>query len=78
MGTIQFIGDKPFELITQKEPIVTAQDDTVVLTVSVFAAGTPQATQQLLVKMNLEHAQQAWAQLEPALRLARTYRKVHG
>ena len=71
-----FEGSPPYELITQQLPTTSAAGETVVMTLPVFAAGFPQATQELQVRMTIEHAEQVFAQLDPALRLARTSRKV--
>lgn len=70
------ITGPPFELITQQLPTAFASGEIVELTLPVFAAGFPQATQELQVRMTIEHAEQLWAQRQPALMLARTSRKV--
>jgi len=73
---IIFEGPPPYELITQKLPTTSAAGEIVVMTLPVFAAGFPQATQELQVRITIEHAEQVAAQLQPALMLARTSRRV--
>lgn len=70
------INGPPFELVTQRHPTTIASGETVVVTLPVFAAGLPEATQDIQVRMTIEHAEQMAAQLQPALMLARTSRKV--
>jgi hypothetical protein len=72
--TIIFEGSPPYELITQKLPTATSEGEIVVLTLPVFAAAFPQATVELRVRLDLEHAQQLAAQLQPAVKMA-TVRK---
>ena len=72
---IIFEGLSPFELITQKPPTASCEDETVVLTLPVFVPGDGrQATVDIRVSLALEHAEQLAAQLQPAIRMA-TVRK---
>jgi hypothetical protein len=68
---------QPFELITQRLPTATAEDKTVVLTLSVFAAGFPQATAELQVRLGLAHAEQLAAQMQPAVKMAQVRSRAY-
>ena len=68
---------QPFELITQRLPIATAEDKTVVLTFSVFAAGFPQATAELQARLGLAHAEQLAAQIQPAVKMAQVRSRAY-
>jgi hypothetical protein len=73
--TIIFEGPPPYELITQKLPTATSEGEIVVLTLPVFAAGFPQATADIQVRLELEHAEQLAAQLQPAVKMATVRRR---
>jgi hypothetical protein len=73
---IIFEGSPPYELITQNPPTTTAVGEIVLVTLPVFAAGFPEATQDIELRMTIEHAEQVAAQLHPALMLARARRKL--
>lgn len=75
MGTIVFEGGTPFDLETQQLPTATAQDGIVVLILPVFLATAPQQTVEIRVMVQLEHAEQLWAQLDPAIRLVKAYQR---
>ncbi len=76
MGVIILEGERPFELVTQKLPTTTAERQTVVMILPVFAAGFPQATADIQVKMTIEHAEQVAAQIQAALVTAKVNRKA--
>ena len=75
MGSITFQGEKPFDLATQQLPTASAKGGTVVLTLPVFVADVPRQTVDIQVTVPLEHAEQLWAQLDPAIRLVKAYRR---
>lgn len=68
--SIIFEGPPPYELVTQRLPTATSEGDIVVLTLAVFAAGFPQATVELQVRLELAHAEQLAAQIQPAVKMA--------
>jgi hypothetical protein len=71
MGQISFDGEPPFELITQTEPIAVADEGFVIVNLAVFAAGYPNATADVQVKLTMEHAAALALQLAPALVVAK-------
>jgi hypothetical protein len=75
MGSIIFEGEKPFDLVIQRLPTAVAQDGIVMLTLPVFLATAPQQTVEIQVALQLEHAEQLWAQLDPAIRLVKAYHR---
>jgi hypothetical protein len=71
MGIILDGSDgQPFELLVQRPPTATSEGEIVVVILPVFAAAFPQAIADIQVRLELEHAQQLAAQLQPAVRMA--------
>ena len=68
-------GSPPYELVTQKEPNTTAQGETVVMTLPVFAAGFPGNTQDIQLRLTIEHAEYMASQIQAALVTARQNRR---
>jgi hypothetical protein len=75
MANITFEGQGPFEVALQKEPELRAQDDSVVLTLPVFAPGLPQRIAEIRLAMSYDHAKKIQAQLVPAIRLVEFHLK---
>jgi hypothetical protein len=73
MGTITFQGEKPYDLTTQQLPTTTAKGGIVMVTLPVFVADVPRQTVDIRVELQLEHAKQLWAQLDPAIRLVEAH-----
>lgn len=73
--TLTAQGYEPFELATRHLPTATAEDDTVLLNLPVFAAELPQQTAHIRVRLMLEHAQQLAAQLQPMVGIAERNRR---
>ncbi len=71
MGQIEFEGEPPFELVTQREPIAIADEGFVIVNVAVFAGGYRNSTADVQVKMTMEHAAALALQLAPALVVAK-------
>jgi hypothetical protein len=71
MGQIIFEDDSPFELVTQKDPIAIADEGVIIVNLAVFAAGYPNSTADVQVRMTMEHAAALALQLAPALTVAR-------
>lgn len=75
-NNIIFQEQGPFDLMLQTTPTARAQDETVVVTLPVFAAGMPRQTADIRLSLSLEQAEHLWAQLDPAMRLVRFYLKT--
>ena len=71
VGQIEFEGEPPFELVTQRDPIAIADEGFVVVDLAVFAAGYLNATTDVQIKMTMEHAAALALQLAPALAVAK-------
>jgi hypothetical protein len=71
MGQIEFQGEPPFELVTQREPIAIADEGFVIVNLAVFAGGYRNATADVQIKMTMEHAAALALQLAPALVVAK-------
>ena len=77
MGHIDFTQDEaPFELLLQREPTASAEGRIVVVTLPVFVPGLPQETAEVKMPLSIRHAEFLYAQLDPALRLARARTKL--
>jgi hypothetical protein len=75
VDTLTLQGEGTFEIKLQMPPTASAAKDTVRLTLPVFAGGFPAATAQIDLYLSIEHAERIYAQLDPALRLARAHAK---
>jgi hypothetical protein len=73
--TLTFRGEGSFEIKLQRQPTAVAEDEIVVVTLPVFAAGFPQATAQVEMLLTIEDAEHLAAQLQPALVMARLHAK---
>jgi hypothetical protein len=68
MGIILDGSDgQPFELLVQKPPTARSEGEGVVVTVPAFAAGFPEATADIQVRLTPEHAAALAAQLNQAV-----------
>jgi hypothetical protein len=70
MGTVTFEGEAPFELALQRLPTARAEGESVLVILPVFVPGEPQDTLDIRVMMAIQHAEQLFAQLQPALTMA--------
>lgn len=61
------------DLIATREPETTAQGENVIVTAPVIVADTPAVPGQVRLKLTIQQAEYLAAQLDPALRVARSY-----
>jgi hypothetical protein len=73
MGTIHFTGEGPFYLETLREPTTNAEDDVVVVILTVSALGLPGSTAEIRVNMAVPQAKQLASQLRRAIPKAEAY-----
>jgi hypothetical protein len=69
-GSILLQGRSPYELISQRQPKAHHEGDVVVVTVPAFAAGFPEATADIQVRLKLEHAAPLVEHLQTAIAAA--------
>ena len=67
MGSIQFIGDMPFELVPQREPNTTSEGENVVVTLPVFVPDFPAQTAEIRVILSLQQAKHLFGQIQSAI-----------
>ncbi len=71
MGTVEFKGEPPFQLILQEGATVVASGGTVMVTLPVSSDGSPPSVVQIQVKMTIEHAEQLYHQIPVPVDVAR-------
>ena len=71
MGTIVFEGTEPYELTAQTHPTTTAEGQTVVVTLPVFASESPQEAVDVRLLLSIPQAEYLAAQIQPVLTTAR-------
>jgi hypothetical protein len=69
--TLILRGPGKFDLTLQRPPTATAEGETLVLNLPVFAAGFPESTAQVEILLAIDEAEQLAAQLHAALKMAR-------
>jgi hypothetical protein len=70
MGELIFQGEGTFEMQLQRSPTAAAVGKIVVVTLLVFADGSPQSTAQVELILSLDDAQELKAVLDPAIKIA--------
>ena len=70
MGTIEFIGEGPFELLPRGPITASPQDDTIILTLPIFRLGDPDHSVNVRIPLSIKHAERLAAQIQPALTMA--------
>jgi hypothetical protein len=73
MGTINFTGEEPFYLEALREPTAHAEDDIVIVVLTVCALGLPGSAAEIRLSMAIPHAKQLASKLHPAIDDAARY-----
>lgn len=70
MAIVTLQGPEPFVLELQKPPTAASVDESVLLTLHVFAPDFPASVAHVEIPLSLDDARQLAGQLQPAIRMA--------